>query len=223
VRQAVHLAIDNRALVKYVLKGGQRPATSFVPPGIPGYTPPERPFFEPERAKELLAEAGYPGGKGFPELNLLYSADNTNRDMAEVITLQLKKNLGIRIHPTAQERKGYFVSQNTLSYHLCLCSWLGDYLDTSTFLDVFRSNSGNNRTGWKSADYDAFLDQASREMDPVKRAMLLAGAESILLDEVPMVPLYFRTTANMLKPEWEGYYDNIQDVHPLKYLRRKDR
>jgi oligopeptide transport system substrate-binding protein len=221
VRQAIHLAVDKGELVRYVLKGGQIPATSFVPPGIPGYGPPECEPPDPERARALLAEAGFPGGEGFPELNLLYSAGETNRDIAEVIALQLRRNLSIRIHPSAQERKGYFVSQNTLAYQICFCSWLGDYLDPSTFLDIFRSESGNNRTAWRNGEYDALLSRASGERDPEERARLLAEAESILLDEMPLAPLYFRTTANMIKPGWEGYFDNIQDVHPLKHMRRR--
>ncbi len=223
VRRAISLAIDKEALVKYVLKGGQVPADSFVPPGIPGYTPPRCKVHDAREARSLLDAAGFPGGAGFPELHILYSADETNRDLTEVISMQLKKNLNIRIHPLAQERKGYFVSQNTLSYQICLCSWLGDYLDVSTFLDVFIGSSGNNRTGWKKPEYDTLLERAAVEMDPVKRASLFAGAEQLLLAEMPIAPLYFRTTANMIKPGWEGYHDNIQDVHPLKHLRRSTR
>jgi len=221
IRQALHLAIDKKALVKYVLKGGQLPATSFVPPGIPGYAPPIINPFDPEKARTLLAEEGFPHGAGFPDLNLLYQANETNRDVAEVIAQQLNTHLKIRVHPMAQERKGYFVSQNTLAYELCLCSWLGDYLDVSTFLDIFRSLSGNNRTGWSLKEYDALLEAAAQEMDPIMRSTLMNQAEGLLLQHLPIIPLYFRTTSNMIKPVWEGYYDNIQDVHPLKYIRRK--
>jgi oligopeptide transport system substrate-binding protein len=221
VRQAIHLAVDKASLTRYVLKGGQHPATSFVPPGIPGYIPPVVEGYDPAAARALLAEAGFPGGIGFPELNLLYIANETSRDIAEVVTLQLRTNLKISIHPAAQERKGYFVSQNSLSYDLCLCSWLGDYLDASTFLDVFRSNSGNNRTGWKNRRYDTLLESAAGEMDPSRRARLMAEAERLLLTELPLAPLWFRTTANMIKKDWMGYHDNIQDVHPLKYMERR--
>lgn len=223
VRKAIHLAVDKASLTRYVLKGGQHPATSFVPPGIPGYAPPVVKGYDPEAARRLLAEAGFPGGEGFPELNLLYIANETSRDIAEVITLQLRTNLKVTIHPTAQERKGYFVSQNSLDYDLCLCSWLGDYLDASTFLDVFRSNSGNNRTGWKNSDYDALMERAAGEMDRSRRADVMAEAERLLLTELPLAPLYFRTTANMIKNGWTGYHDNIQDVHPLKYMERRPR
>jgi oligopeptide transport system substrate-binding protein len=223
VRAALHLAIDGKDLVDYVLKGGQTVADSFVPPGIPGYTPSTCGVFDPDRARKLLADAGFPGGKDFPELNLLYSADETNRDIAEVIAMQLKRNLGIRLHPAAQERKGYFVSQNSMAYHICLCSWLGDYLDPSTFLDIFQSGSGNNRTGWKCSEYDQLLEQAAEELASGARTSLLQRAETVLLRELPIAPLFFRTTANMIKGTWEGYHDNIQDVHPLKYIGRKDR
>ncbi len=221
VRRAIHLGIDKREIVDHVLKGGQVPATSFVPPGIPGYTPPNREFYNPKRAREHLARAGFPDGRGFPELSLLYSMGEVNRDLAEVIALQLKRNLNIRIHPAGQERKVYFLSQRTLDYDLCLCSWLGDYLDPSTFLDVFASTSGNNRTGWGRGDYDGALLAASAELDPQKRGLLLRRAEEILLDDLPIAPLYFRTTTNMINRKWEGYYDNLLDVHPLKHLRKR--
>ncbi|MBU0754595.1 MAG: peptide ABC transporter substrate-binding protein, partial [Planctomycetes bacterium] len=224
VRKALCMAIDKEALTTYVLKGGQIPAASFVPPGIPGYLTDAGPAIELDldRARTLLADAGFPAGEGFPELHLLYSVDEASRDLAEVIALQFRKNLKIRVHPTAQERKGYFVSQNSLRYELCLCSWLGDYLDPTTFLDIFRGESGNNRTGWKCDEYNRLLDRAGLQGDADARAVLLREAEALLLSEAPLAPLFFRTTANMIKPEWEGYYDNIQDVHPLKYLRRNE-
>ncbi len=223
VRRAIHLAIDKKELVDGVLKGGQIPADSFVPPGIPGYSPPEVDIFDPERAAELLAAAGFPEGEGFPEFSILYSTSETNRDIAEVIALQLKRNLGIRLHPASQERKVYFLSQNTLDYDLCLCSWLGDYLDASTFLEVFTSRSeiDNNRTGWSNGEYDRLLTAAAAELNQECRAALLTSAEEILLREAPIAILYFRTTTNLFNPAWEGYHDNILDIHPLKYMRRR--
>lgn len=225
VRQAIHLAIDKNELVEGVLKGGQIPADSFAPPGIPGYVPPTTVLYDPERARQLLASAGFPGGEGFPEFSILYSTSESNRDLAEVIALQLKRNLGIKLHPASQERKVYFLSQNMLDYDLCLCSWLGDYLDASTFLEVFTSRGtvDNNRTGWASADYDRLLAEASAELDRSRRAALLASAEKILLREAPIAVLYFRTTTNLFNPDWEGYHDNILDIHPLKYMRRRSR
>ncbi len=225
IRRAIHLAIDKKELVERVLKGGQTPADSFVPPWIPGYEPSRIGIYDPDRARRLLAAAGFPGGEGFPEFSLLYSTSEANRDLAEVIALQLKRNLGIRLHPASQERKVYFLSQNTLDYDLCLCSWLGDYLDASTFLDVFTSKSetDNNRTGWGSEAYDRLISEAAAELEAERRAALLASAEEILLREAPIAILYFRTTTNLFNRDWEGYYDNILDIHPLKYMRRRDR
>jgi oligopeptide transport system substrate-binding protein len=221
VRRAILLAIDGRVLVEGVLKGGQTVATSFVPRSIPGYTPPEDRVFDPERARQLLAEAGFPGGKDFPGLNLLYAMNETTRDLAEVIAIQLKRNLAIHVHPASQERQVYRLSQRTLDYQICLCSWLGDYLDPSTFLDVFSAESGNNRTGWKNDDYDSLLREAAAELNREPRSALLARAEEILLAEAPIAVLYYRCTSNMISPEWEGYENNILDVHPLKFLRRR--
>jgi oligopeptide transport system substrate-binding protein len=221
VRRAIHLALDKEELVEGVLKGGQVPAASFVPPDIPGYTPPAGESFDPELARELLTEAGFAGGEGFPGFSLLYSTGETARDIAEVIGMQLKRNLGIRIHPASQERKVYYLSQSSLDYDICLANWLGDYLDPSTFLDVFTSESGNNRTGWKNADYDALVRRAGVEIDPRERERLLVRAEEILLGEAPIALLYFRSTTNMIDPSWKGYANNILDVHPLKYLERE--
>jgi len=225
IRRAIHLAIDKKELVERVLKGGQIPADSFVPPGIPGYEPSRVEIYDPDGARGLLAAAGYPEGRGFPEFSLLYSTSEANRDLAEVIALQLKRNLGIRLHPASQERKVYFLSQNTLDYDLCLCSWLGDYLDASTFLDVFTSKSetDNNRTGWANDAYDRLISEAAAELDRARRAALLESAEEILLREAPIAVLYFRTTTNLFNRDWQGYDDNILDIHPLKYMRRRER
>lgn len=221
VRKALHLAIDARDLVEHVLRGSQRPADSFVPPGIRDYIPPREKNFDPDRAAALLAEAGYPGGRGFPELRILYSMGETNRDMVEVISGQLWEYLAIRLHPAGQERQSYFVNQKAREYDIALCSWLGDYLDPSNFLEVFLSNSRNNRTGWKNSEYDRLLRAAASELDSAARNSLMRRAEEILLDAMPVSPLYFRTTTNMIKAVWEGYSDNILDIHPLKTLRRR--
>ena len=166
--------------------------------------------------------AGFPEGRGFPELDLLYSTGETGRDICEVIAIQLRRHLNIRVHPASQERKVYYLSQETLDYDIALCSWLGDYLDPSTFLDVFTSGSGNNRTGWSNSRYDELVRLSAAEMRPELRADLLRGAEEILLGEAPIGVLYFRTTTNMIDPVWDGYGNNILDVHPLKHLKRRE-
>ena len=221
VRMALHLAINSADLVEHVLMGAQQPAFSYVPPVIADYAPPRRENHDGKLAARLLADAGFPDGRGFPEFRILYSMGETNRDLVEVICNQVHEHLKITLHPAGQERQSYFVNQKAREYDISLSSWLGDYLDPSNFLEVFLSESRNNRTGWKNDDYDRLLHAAARELDGNKRAALMRRAEEILLDEMPISPLYYRTTTNMIKTVWEGYHDNILDIHPLKTLRRR--
>lgn len=219
VRRAIDLALDRDALSRHVYRSGERPATSYVPPELPGYTPPARPQAEIEEARRLLADAGYPGGLGLAELELLHPADESRRAVAEAISLTLRESLGIRLRPMPQEFKVYIDSQNTLRYQICLGIWVGDYLDPSTFLDVFRAGSGTNRTGWKEPRYDALLDQAAASVDQEERFRLLAEAERLLLAEGPIAPICFAGQPNLVSSRVEGFTTNPLDLHPLDRLR----
>jgi oligopeptide transport system substrate-binding protein len=115
------------------------------------------------------------------------------------------------------EKRVYLAAQSSLDYDLTRSTWIGDYDDPNTFLDLFRSDNGNNRTGWKNAQYDGLMESANQEVDLRKRAALLKEAEIILVrDEATVIPIYFYSGFNYYDPaKIKGIYPNILDEHPL--------
>ncbi len=165
VRHALALAVDREAIVRDVLRLGQLPARHLVPPGMPAYTsPPSELAFDPERARSLLAEAGYPGGAGFPTLGLLFNTSEMHKQLAEVVADSWRKHLGIEIRAYNQEWQAYLASVRQGDFDIARAGWIGDYRDPNTFLDMFVTGGGNNQTGWGDPRYDALIGVAN---DPV--------------------------------------------------------
>ena len=217
LRRAIDLAIDREALCRYVYRGAERPARSLVPPGLAGYELVEGPSaVDPAR---LLREAGLDGP--LPELELLHAADDDARAVAEAIAARLRDVLGLTVRPTPQEFRVFIDSQKKLRYQICLTNWIGDYPDASNFLDLFRTGSGGNRTGWSEPRYDALLDRAASTTDPAARIAAMREAEALLLAEGPIAPISYRGQANLVSDEIDGFHDNLLDHHPLSELRRR--
>ncbi len=154
VRQALSLAIDRKEIVENILGLGETEAFTYVPPGIRGYEPPPGLGHDPERARRLLADAGYPGGKGFPETRILFNTHEAHQQVATVIARQIQDTLGIRCQPYKEEWQAYQQHTRTLEYDLARAGWIGDYLDPNTFLDMWITDGGNNQTGYSSPLYD---------------------------------------------------------------------
>jgi oligopeptide transport system substrate-binding protein len=219
VRKALNLAIDKESIARYLLRAGQRPAQSFVPPILPGYKPVEGPAYDPEEARRLLAEAGFPGGRGFPRLGLLYNSSESHQQIAEAMQHMWRTALGIRITLVNQEWGVYLSSMNNRDYDIARSSWVGDYADPSTFLECFVTEGGNNRTGWSNARYDELIARAARETDAASRMHLFQQAERILVcDEQPILPLYFYVNAYLVHPRVRGVHDNWRNFHPFQYI-----
>ncbi|MFT7642439.1 MAG: oligopeptide transport system substrate-binding protein [Pirellulaceae bacterium] len=218
VRQALNAAIDKKQICERVTKAGETPARSLVPPGMLGYTIAPCGEYNPERARELLAEAGYPGGKGLPKIELLYNTNDNHRAIAEVITRQWQQNLGIRVELANVEWGVYLDRQQTLDYTVCRAGWIGDYPDPNTFLDMFVTGGGQNETGWGNPEYDGLIESAGKEADPKTRMEILHRAETILMEELPILPIYYYVSINMVRPEVTGFSNNILDRHPLHIL-----
>lgn len=223
VRKALALTIDKKLLVEKITKAGERPATAFVPPGTGGYEPPPGLEYDPEKARRLLAEAGYPGGKNFPTLSILFNTAEVNSAIAVEIQQMWRKQLGIHCLLENQDWKVYLNSQSRLDYDISRSSWVGDYNDPTTFLDMFMSDNGNNRTGWSNPIYDELITDANRTTDSRKRFKLFRDAETLLLTEgVPVIPIYYYVGINFYDPDkWGGIYPNVLDVHPFKDIYRK--
>lgn len=218
VRQALAMAVDKKQIVDTATKAGEIPAGSFVPPGIPKYDAPAGLPFDPERARQLLADAGYPGGKGFPKIDIQYNSSEAHKAIAELIQMQWRTTLGIDVGLRNQEWASHLASTRLLTYDVSRSGWIGDYVDPNTFLDLFKGDGPNNQTGWENKQYDDLINAAASETDPGKRLELFHEAEEILLEQVPVIPVYFRVSKNMVRPWVRGFYDNVQDVHPLRFI-----
>lgn len=218
VRRALALAIDKRQIVEKITRAGQRPARSLVPDELREYVDYEPARMEPyhaKRARELLAEAGYPGGRGMPKIDILYNTSEAHQAIAELIQAQWSRTLGIRTRLQNQEWAAYLSSRRQGKYQVARAAWIGDYLDPNTFLDMFVTDGPNNQTGWGNAEYDRLVERAQWENDIDRRMELFREAEQILMAEMPIIPIYFYVSTSMVRPYVKGFYPNIQDVHPL--------
>jgi oligopeptide transport system substrate-binding protein len=223
VRQAFAMVIDRDRIVRKITQAGEHPAYSFTPPGTAGdYQPPRMFGFDPNRARELLAQAGYPGGKGFPTISYLYDNKKLNEDIAVEIQSMLSQELGVHVELAKQEWKVYLNSTNRLDYDFCRSSWIGDYNDPTSFLECFVTKSGNNRTGWSNRAYDELLTAAAKEADPQTRLKILVQAEDILLNQgTPICPLYFYMGIQIYDgTKFGGIEPNLLDNHPFREIYR---
>lgn len=219
VRKALALAIDREGLIRNVLRAGQKPTTGFTPPGAgQGYEPPNVLSFNIEEARRLLAEAGYPGGKGFPKSEILINTNEAHRTIAEAIQEMWKKNLGIDVSVLNQDWSVYLDSQRKLDYQICRAGWVGDYLDPFTFLSLWQTGDGNNQTGWSNKKYDELMQSSLREPDLAKRLAMLKEAESILLDELPVLPIYWYVRNFLLRPEVKGLNSSLLEHYCYKAI-----
>ena len=227
VRCAFALATDRDRIVHKLTFGGEKAAWHYVPDGVANYKSPPGRGFDPEQARRLLSEAGFPGGRNFPHLEyMFFSSGGGGAKIQGKIAVELqqmwRRELGIEVGLRQIERKIFYSAQSRLDYDLSASSWVGDYNDANTFLDIFVSNSGNNRTGWKSARYDALISEANRQTDLKHRAELFQQAESILIaQELPLVPIYFYAGFTYFdETRIKGIYPSLLDEHPLQEIWR---
>ena len=211
VRKALNLAIDREAIVTNVTKGGEIAATSFVPEGIPdenGNDFKTKEYFpakgDVEEAKKLLAEAGYANGEGFPTITLLFNPEGSHATIAQAVQDMWKTNLGIDIELQSQEWKVFQQTRNEKNFLIARNGWGGDYNDPMTFLDLLQEKSGMNDSGYASAEYDKLVDEAKVEQDPAKRRELLHSAEDILMEDMPIIPMYYYTQPTGIQPYVKG-------------------
>jgi oligopeptide transport system substrate-binding protein len=218
IRRALALAVDRTAIVEKILRGGQLPAHAFTPPGTAGYTPEASLPTDFAAARQLLADAGYPGGKGLPAFELLFNNSESHRLIAEAIQEMWRRELGVEVRLANQELKGTLEARRAGNYQIIRSVWTGDFIDPASFLDIWRSDSGQNYTGWKNSDYDALLFSAERETDAAARRALFQKAEAILLDGAPLIPIYYYTHVFLIQPSVRGWNPTLLDHHPYKHV-----
>ncbi|MBK1877994.1 peptide ABC transporter substrate-binding protein [Pelagicoccus mobilis] len=219
VRQALSLAINRRAITKRILKGAHFASRSITPNGIEGYEPPQTADFNPKKARQLLAEAGYPNGEGFPTSVLLFNSSEQHKQIAEAVQQMWLNILGIQVELRNQEWKTYLETVINLDYDVARAAWIGDYVYPDTFLTMFRTGDGNNNTGWSNPTYDRLVTDSMQESDPQKRLSMLAEAEALLMDELPIIPIYHYARNYRIDPAVKGWYPKLTDNRNYKHLR----
>jgi oligopeptide transport system substrate-binding protein len=218
IRRALALSLDRNLIVEKVLRGGQTPAKAFTHPGIAGYVSAAWIPTDPEAARKLLADAGYPGGKGAPAIELLYNTSESHRAVAETVQELWKRELGLEVRLVNQEWKTLQSTRRAGDFQILRSVWNPDYLDPLSFLNIWTSSSTDNYTGWSSADYDQLLFRAARTSDNAARDKLLQQAEALLLDDAPFVPLYHYTHVFLIRPSVKGWHPTLLDHHPYKHV-----
>jgi oligopeptide transport system substrate-binding protein len=222
VRKALALAIDKNRIVKRITRAGEKITSHLVPDGTANYTSPEGLGYDPALARKLLAEAGYPGGKGFPRFEYLFNTDPTHQNIAIELQQMWHDQLGIQMDLRQVETKVFWGMQSKVDFSVCRSSWIGDYNDANTFLGMFTSDNGNNDTHWKNARYDELITAANNQTDLQKREKLFQQAETILIhDDLPIIPLYFYVGVNYFDTnKISGIWENVLDDHPLRSIRK---
>ena len=218
VRKALAYSIDRQLLVDKVTQCGQIPAYSFTPPGSNGYQPSTEIPYDPVLAKQLLAEAGYSSENPFPKLEILFNTNEGHRKVALAIQQMWQNELGIEVELVNQDWKVYLSREMVGDFQISRAGWIGDYEDPNTFLDLMRPNRGNNKTGWENMEFDALVEEANTINDQEKRYELLNEAEKILIDNMPIIPLYTYVRVYQLSPDVKGFNPHILDHHHPKFI-----
>ncbi|QQE13624.1 peptide ABC transporter substrate-binding protein [Planctomycetota bacterium] len=193
VRKAMAMAIDRNYLVNRVTRIHQPIARTFVPPGsIAGYEAPVQDglTFSPEQANELLAEAGYPNGRGFPTLTLLYNTGNLHEQPAQAVVKMWEDNLGIKVNLQGIETKVFGDRLKNKEFDISRAGWFGDYPDPTTFLNKLAAHSNNNDAGWDNKEYNDLLTKAADTVNHEQRYKVLEDAEALMVEQAPMALIY---------------------------------
>jgi len=209
VRRALAMSIDRQAIVEKITKGGELPAYALTPPGTGGYTARASIPYDIGQARELLAAAGYPDGRGFPGLQLLYNTSENHRKIALAVQQMWKRALNIDVVLQNQDWKVYLDRERSMDYEISWAAWIGDYVDPNTFLDMFVTGNGNNRTGWSNRRYDELIARAAATAGRQQRHELFQQAEEILISEVPVAPVYLYSRIHLVSPDVRGWHENI--------------
>jgi oligopeptide transport system substrate-binding protein len=217
VRNALRLAIDRVSLVEHITRGGQMPTSDIVPNGLAGYEGLRSPLLDLDRARKLLAEAGYGPNRPLPTITLTYNTSEGHKQIAEAIQAQWKENLGISVEIENQEWNVYLRNLKSHNFQLARLGWVGDYPDPFTYLELLTKASGNNHSQWSDPRYEDLLRRANLKTVKSERMALLRQAEMFAVEEAPLLPVYVYTRSELSKPYLMGNVINFENRHLLKY------
>ncbi len=208
---------------------GEIPAYSFVPPDTTNYTQPLPDYAKwtqaqrDARAKELIAKAGYgPGGKPL-EIEVLYNTQENHRKVAIAIAAMWQQKLGAKVTLNNQEWKVFLNTRDEKKFKdITRHGWIGDYNDANNFLELVRGDIGKqNPSAFADPQFDLLMAEANTTADTAKRAALLQQAERLMIEEVAVFPIHFYSSKHMVSPKLIGWADNLQDLHPSRFLDLK--
>ena len=215
VRKAFTYAIDRQAIIDNITQAGQKPALAYTPFGFPDETVDKDfrsvggDYFKDndvEKAKELLAEAGYPDGKGLPEIEIFYNTMESHQKIAEAVGQMWKDNLGANVKLRNSEWAVYLSDRDEGNFQVARAGWMADYNDAMTYMDMHVTDGGNNDSFWSNAEYDELINEAKASNDEKLRVENMHKAEKILMDEMPVAPIYFYVNVNMYQPWVKGVF-----------------
>ncbi len=219
VRKALSLAIDRVKLTDTVLQKSGYPAYSITPPDTLGYNPPKLFDYDPDKARQLLADAGFPDGEGWPEVELIYNTSEDHRKIAVALQQMWKDVLNVHVIISNQEWKVYLDSVDTMNFDIARRGWIGDYVDPNNFLDLYITDGGNNNTGFADPRYDEMiLNLAPQAKSREERYRIFYEAETMLMEQMPILPIFTYTNKKLLHPSVRDMPSNLMDSLNLKYV-----
>ena len=222
VRRALALALDRAAIASSVFSGARLPAHALTPPNCGGYTGPAGQAEDFAAARALLAEAGYPGGRGLPPMPMQVLNDDKLPRVAEVIQALWRRELGVQVTIEPYDQKTWIQNQQTLSHTLALRGWTTDFPDPIGFLDMFHTGNGSNVFGWSNRAYDALLDQAALTADRSARFSLLNKAEALMLDDAACAPLVFGARTYLIHPAVKNWWSAPLGIHRYQLVELRE-
>ena len=219
VRRALSMAVDRETLTSTVLKSAFFPAYSITPPGTLGYQPPKLFSHDVEMARELLAEAGYPNGEGWPGIEIKYNTSENHRKIAVALQQMWKDALNIDVTISNEEWKVYLDSVTQMDFQISRRGWIGDYVDPNNFLELYTTDGGNNNTGFSDPRYDEMILQlAPKAKSREERFAIFHAAETLLMEQMPIIPIYTYTSKHLIHHSVKGLPSNLMDSLNLKYV-----
>ncbi|MEP5569119.1 MAG: peptide ABC transporter substrate-binding protein [Halioglobus sp.] len=219
VRKALSMSIDREKLNNTVLQKTNVAAYSITPPDTMGYNPPKLFDYDPAQAKELLADAGYPDGEGWPGLELIYNTSESHRKIAVALQQMWKETLNVSVTISNQEWKVYLDSVTQMDFQIARRGWIGDYVDANNFLDLYLTDGGNNNTGFSDPRYDEMILQlAPQATSREERYKIFYEAETLLMEQMPILPVFTYTSKHLVHPSVKGLPSNLMDSLNLKYV-----
>jgi oligopeptide transport system substrate-binding protein len=213
LRLALACGVDREKLIRDVTYGVYLPIRCLTVPNCGGYTCRAQIPDDFAKARQLLAEAGYPGGKGLPSIEIQTAQDEIGLRLVEAIQSMWLKELGVHVTIVQMEGKTLYQNQQTKDYSIALSGWQADYVDPSTFLGTMVTGGGNNYAGWSNKGYDKLIIEASNTADNTKRMELFQKAEAVLLGDTPIIPLYIQPNVYAINPAVRGWTTTVVGFH----------